>query len=224
MGENYIPTRNGDYNLWQANFRAKVVATPAAYGLTPADVVNLAIYSTAWETDLSASIVAKNTSIGANETRDDSRDVEESEIRQLVRRIQAWPGINGAKRGELNITEPDTTRTPLSEQVVLTEPSPVIKAKCTESKTVRIDWYPDQAPGQSEALPAGIAGVSIWYAEGGIPGDESQWRHLVLDSRSPYIHHVGNDATATMAYKAQWFDKRKRTGPFCDPVQVAVTA
>ena len=119
--------------------------------------------------------------------------------------------------------EKDTQPTPLSEQIVLTTPAPVIKAKCTESKTVRIDWYPDQAPGQSEALPHGIDGINIWVAEGGIPSDESQWRFLAMDTNSPYIHNVANDVTVTLAYKAQWFDRRKRMGPFCDPVVVAVT-
>jgi len=124
----------------------------------------------------------------------------------------------------LGITVPDLTKTPLSEQIVLTTPPPIIEAKCTGAKTVRIDWYPTQAPGESEALPQGINGVSIFVAEGGIPSDESQWRFLALDTNSPYVHNAGNDSTVTLAYKAQWFDRRKRMGPFGNPVVVAVTA
>lgn len=223
-GKDYMPSAKGAFELWQANFVAKVTATPAAYGLTPANVVNVAAYSTAWQASLAALTVAQNASKGAAETNDEDMDALESEMRSLTKRIQARPATTDAQREELGITVPDTTRTPLSEQIVLETLPPVIKAKCTASKTVRIGWYPDQDPGESEALPQGIDGVNIWVAEGGIPGDESQWRFLAMDTNSPYIHHVGNDATATMAYKAQWFDKRKRLGPFCAPVQVAVTA
>lgn len=224
MGGNYIPTRDGDFNLWQVNFVAKVVATPADYGLLPADVVDVGIDSTDWQTALAALVVAQNASKGAAETKDEARDALESQVRSLTKRIQAQPATTDTQREELGITVPDLTRTPLSEQIVLTTPPPIVEAKCTASKTVRIGWYPTQDPGESEALPQGIAGVSIFYAEGGIPSDESQWRFLALDTNSPYVHNVGNDATVTMAYKAQWFDRRKRLGPFGNPVVIAVTA
>jgi len=223
-GKDYMPGTKPGFNLWQVNFVAKVTATPAAYGLAPADVVDVATFSTAWQTSLAALTVAQNASKGAAETNDEDMDVLESEIRSLAKRIQARPATTDAQREELGITVPDTTRTPLSEQIVLTTPPPIIEAKCTGAKTVRIGWYPTQDPGESEALPQGINGVSIFYAEGGIPSDESQWRFLALDTNSPYVHNVANDATVTVAYKAQWFDRRKRLGPFGNPVVVAVTA
>jgi hypothetical protein len=219
----YIPRTDADFNLWQANFVGKVTLTPADYGLTPAEVMDLAADAAAWTTALNALILTQNATRGAAETKDDTRDTLESEIRTLTNRIQSWKDITNAKREELDITVRKTTRTPLSDQIVLVTPPPVIQAKCTGPKTVRIDWYPTQAPGESEALPQGIDGVNIWVAEGGIPSDDSQWRFLAMDTNSPYIHSVGNESTMTLAYKAQWFDRRKRMGPFCDPVLVAVT-
>jgi len=153
-----------------------------------------------------------------------SRAVYENELRTFH---NEWIGPSTSIPLEekllLGGREKDTQPTPLSEQIVLTTPPPVIQAKCTGPKTVRIDWYPTQAPGESEALPQGIDGVNIWVAEGGIPSDESQWRFLAMDTNSPYIHNVGNESSATMAYKAQWFDRRKRMGPFGSPALVAVT-
>ncbi|MFH1227180.1 MAG: hypothetical protein V1701_04655 [Planctomycetota bacterium] len=223
-GKNYIPTMDADFELWQANFVAKVVANPTDYGLIAGDVVDVAADSTDWQADLAALVVAQNASKSAAQTKDEARDALESEIRSLVKRIQARKATTDAQRQELGITVPDTTRTPLSEQIVLATLPPVIQPKCTASKTVRIGWYPDQDPGQSEALPQGINGVALWYAEGGIPSDESQWKFLALDTNSPYVHNVGNDSSVTLAYKAQWFDRRKRMGPFCAPVLCAVTA
>lgn len=223
-GNDYLPKTKGVLNIWQANFVAKVVANPTDYGLVAGDVVDLAAFSTAWQTSLAAMTVAQNAAKGAVQTNDEDMDALESEVRGLVKQIQAWKNMTDAKRRELGITVPDLTKTPLSEQIVLTTPPPIVQAKCTGPKFVQLDWYPTQAPGESEALPQGISGVSIFYAEGGIPSDESQWKFLALDTNSPYVHNVGNDATVTIAYKAQWFDRRKRLGPFGNPVVVAVTA
>ena len=223
MTQKYIPTTDGDFDAWLRNFCDRIIATPAAYGVLPADLTDLTAVYTDWQADYPAHKTAQTTARAAAEKKDDSRDATESVARRVAKLIQARKATTDAQRQELGITVADTTKTPLSEQIVLTTPPPVIEAKCTGSKTVRIDWYPTQAPGESEALPQGIDGVNIWVAEGGIPSDESQWRFLAMDTNSPYIHNVGNESSATMAYKAQWFDRRKRMGPFCDPVIVAVT-
>ncbi|MBI4833313.1 MAG: hypothetical protein HY811_00635 [Planctomycetes bacterium] len=182
--KDYMPDPDGDFNIWQGNFVMKVVGAPAAYGLTPADVVNVSADSAAWQMALAAHVAAQNAAKAAAETKDDTRDILESEIRSLVKRIQSYPAMTDAQREDLGITVPDLTRTPLSEQIVLSEPPPIIEAKCTGPKTVRF---------------------------------------LALDTNSPYIHNVGNVTTVTLAYKAQWFDRRKRMGPFGNPVVVAVT-
>jgi hypothetical protein len=220
----YMPTKDGAFHPWYKNFCDRIIADPARYGVLPADLADLTAIYTEWLTDYPAHITAQSTARAAAEKKDDTRDESESVARRLVKLIQAWKNMTDAKRQELGITVLDTTRTPLSEQIVLTEPPPILEAKCTGAKTVRLDWYPTQAPGESEALPQGIDGVNIWVAEGGIPSDESQWRFLAMDTNSPYVHNVANDVTVTLAYKAQWFDKRKRMGPFCNPVVVAVTA
>jgi len=220
----YIPRTDGVFNGWFRNFCDRIIATPAAYGVLPADLTDLQGVYADWLLKYPAHTTAQTTARAAAETKDDSRDESESVGRRLAKLIQARKETTNAQREELGITVADTTKTPLSEQIVLSTPPPVIQAKCTGPKTVRIDWYPTQAPGESEALPQGIDGVNIWVAEGGIPSDESQWRFLAMDTNSPYIHNVANDVTVTLAYKAQWFDRRKRMGPFCDPVVVAVTS
>jgi hypothetical protein len=219
----YLPTGDAGFNTWQGDFVAPIAAAPATYGLTAAEAAELTAAQTDWIADYAAHSTAQNAAHAAAQRKDDSRDAFETVIRSLARRIQGYRLVTAEMKKQLGITVPDTTKTPLSEQIVLDTPPPVIKAKCTASKTVRIDWYPDQAPGESEALPQGIDGVNIWVAEGGIPSDESQWRFLAMDTNSPYVHNVGNDSTMTLAYKAQWFDRRKRLGPFCDPTVVAVT-
>lgn len=224
MAQNFIPRPDGDFSIWTANFVGKIIANPGAYGLLPAEVADLQVLLTAWQTAYATHTTAQNAARGAAEVKVKTRAEMESAERAIAKIIQARRQTTDAQRAELGIPVPDRIRTPLAEQIVLTEPPPVIQALCTGPKTVRISWYPSQAEGQSEVLPKGIDGVAIWVAEGGIPSDKQQWRFLALDTNSPYVHNVRNDATITLAYKAQWFDRRKRMGPFGDPVVVAVTS
>ena len=220
----YIPQSDAGFDEWQKNYVAYAETQLGGLGLTQEEVDELLKAQKEWINDYTIHITQKNAARGATEDKDEARDGFETILRQLTRKIQARKETTDTDRERLGITVPDRTKTPLSEQIVLTEPPPRVEAVCTGPKQVRIDWYPTPVGTESEAKPQGIDGVAIWYAEGGIPADEGEWRFLALDTNSPYVHNVGNDTTVTIAYKAQWFDRRKRMGPFCDPVTVAVTA
>ena len=219
----YIPQSDPGFDTWQNVFVNYVQTNATALGITPTEVSELIGTRMGWNTNFANSVTAQNAARGAVESKDDSRDTHESVIRQLTKKIQARKETTDAQREALGITVPDTTRTPLSENIVLSEPPPVLEAVCTAPQQVRLNWRPSVVGTNSEAKPQGIDGVAIWYAEGGIPSDESLWRFLALDTNTPYVHNVGNTGSVTIAYRAQWFDKRKRMGPFGNPVTVAVT-
>ena len=221
--KDYIPQSSGGFNTWQKSYVAYIVANASALGIAPSDIAKLQSAQADWNNKFRANMEAQNAARGAIESRNESLDVFITIIRQMTRGIQLRAETTDTQREGLSITVPDRTKTPLSEQIVLTETPPIVKARCTSPKQVRIDWHPSQVGTDSGAKPKGIDGVAIWYAEGGIPTDDAEWRFLALDTNSPYIHSVGNDATVTLTYKAQWFDKRKRMGPFGNPVTVAVT-
>ena len=72
-----------------------------------------------------------------------------------------------------------------------------------------------------------MKGVMIWYATGGIPGTDDAagpWQFVALDSESPYVHIPDLTSVTKLAYRAQWFDRRMRVGPFGDPTEVAISA
>jgi len=228
----FIPRSDAEFNVWFMNFCDKIMANPADYGVLPDELAELTAAYAAWKTNYPAYVADQNQARASRAVKDASRVDSESAGRRIASRIQPRQETTDSQRAGLGINVPDRIRTPLAEEIVLETPPPVIKAQCIASKTVRIDWYPSQAEGQSEALPKGIDGIAIWVADlpagtlaqvsGGLPTGK-QWRLLGMDSNSPYMHNVGNNATVTLVYKAQWFDKQKRMGPFCAPVIVAVT-
>ena len=222
-GKDFISKRDGDFHPWFKNYHDRIVADPPRYGVSASDLAKLTAAYADWQVKYPAHTTAQSSARAAADDKDISRDGAEVVIRRTSKLIQAREETTSVHREELGITVPDTTRTPLSAQVVLSTPPPVLHAVCTGPKFVRIDFYPTQAPGQNEALPEGMIGAEIYAAEGGIPSDESQWVALAMDTNSPYVHNVANDVTVTMAYKARWMDLRGRKGPFGNPVVVAVT-
>lgn len=224
MKKDYLPRKESNFAGWEKQYAQIIASEAASFGITPGEAANLQSLHGLWEASYQVHIAAQNQAQAATERKDKDMKSLKSFIRILTRKIQANPSITNAMREKLGITVPDKIRTPLSEEIVLNEPSPVIRAKCTAPQTVRIDWYPSQAKGEKESLPKGISGVRIWVAQVTEKGvAEASWRFLTADTHSPYIHSVGNNGTITLAYKAQWFDRRQRTGPFGDPVEVAVT-
>ena len=223
MAKDYIPYADAEFDVWLRNFTQNLASIATEVGLPQNFVDELSTIYAEWKTDYTAQRSARNAFKGATEKKNKKRARARSLARLIAGMLQANPKLTNGHREILDITVPDKIKTPLSEQIVQSETPPVIEAVCTSPRQVRINWRPSQVGTDSEARPKGIDGVAIWYAEGGIPTDIAKWRFLALDTNSPYIHSVGNNATVTLAYKAQWFDKRKRMGPFGNPVTVAVT-
>ncbi|MEW6027786.1 MAG: hypothetical protein AB1599_10915 [Planctomycetota bacterium] len=223
----YIPRKDSDFDGWFRNFYDRINANPAVYGVSPSDLADLQAAYAAWQADYPRHITDQATARASAEKKDASRKTSESVSRRLGKLIQSREETTDAQREELAIPVYDLIRTRLSEQVVLDTQPPVIQAKCTAPKTVRIDWYPSQVEGQSGALPKGISWVAIWVApveaDMKIPTDRKKWRYLTYGTKSPYVHEVKNAATVTLAYKAQWCDSKGRMGPFGQPVICAVT-
>ena len=220
----YIPQSDPSFDKWQKHFMEYLGVHVDHLGITTEELNEAKDAQTGWHDGYTVHTNTQNAAMGATQEKDEAQDAFVTVIRQLTRKIQARKETTDKDRKGLGITVPDRTPTPLSDQIVLTEQPPRIDVACEAPKQARIDWYCTPVGTEREALPQGIDGVAIWYAEGGIPAEKSAWRFLALDTKSPYIHNVGNNETLTIAYKVQWFDRRKRFGPFCDPVTVAVTA
>jgi hypothetical protein len=111
-GKDFLPDGDAVFNPWQANYVGRIVATPADYGVTPAQVTELQALQADWALKYPAHIAAQSAARAAAESKDASRGSFETGIRSLTRQIQARPATTGAQREELGITVPDTEPTP----------------------------------------------------------------------------------------------------------------
>ncbi len=220
MGKRYIPYRDGDFDSWQNNFVSYVITNSAALGITPAEVTELQNAQTAWNSSFPASITAKNASRGAVELKDEDKDTLESIARLLTRKIQARKETTDTQREGLGITVPDMDPTALSEDVVLNATPPMIHIDHSKPRMAFVHFGANPQNEHENAKPDGIMGARIWYHMGGGP---VKWEFLADDTNSPYNHIINNTIGITVAYRAQWFDKRLRLGPLGDPITVAIS-
>ncbi|MBI4721838.1 MAG: hypothetical protein HY769_02365, partial [Candidatus Stahlbacteria bacterium] len=42
------------------------------------------------------------------------------------------------------------------------------------------------------------------------------WQWLADDTKSPYVHSIGDGTALAVEYKAQWYDRKGRVGPFSE--------
>ena len=92
-----------------------------------------------------------------------------------------------------------------------------------EAGQVTIHWGQNPSNEGRNGKPAGVLACRLYYALGGIPANPSAWVELCSDTESPHLHELHNAAPQTVAYRAQYIDKKLQGGPFGDPVVCTVS-
>jgi len=218
----YIPKPDAEFEEWFAGFLAYCVAHKVELGLSDADILEIQVAKVTWSVAYSQHLAAQNAAEGATETKEEKRDTGEAVIRKFVKIIQARPGVSDANREGLGITVRDTTLTPQSEDIVRTTPAPRLELDWSKRGQVIIHFGPNPGDERNNGLPQGIKGAKLWFCYG-VATDAAAWQWLADDTNSPYTHIVPTGTPLTITYRAQYFDRRMRLGPFGDPVTATIT-
>ena len=219
----YLPNSDIEFDQWLQNFTNYVVAHATQLGVNTMEKSSLVARNSDWGNKYQTHILAKAAARGATEMKDIERKSAEEFVRRLVKRITSYGGTNDADREAMGITVRDTELTPLSEDVVLNTPTPIVIIDHSQKKTAIVHFGANPQNEHENAKPNGIAGARIWCHIGGLPAEGEDWSFLADDTNSPYNHIVNNNATMTIAYRAQYFDRRLRLGPLGDPIVVAIS-
>lgn len=218
MGRDYIPFRDAEFDGWLARFAAYIEAHYAELGLSATDKDSLVAANSSWRTDFRAHIAAKNAARGAKSTKDQTRDTAESLARNLAQRSTVFPGITNAHRASMGITVPDTNPTPTSPDYIETLEPPMLSLDWSQRGQVAVHFGVNPGNEKWNAKPENVAGATIWVRQ-----DGGVWQFVASDSNSPYIHRWTIAEPVRVEYKAQWFDKKMRTGSFGQTAKCSVS-
>ncbi|MBN1518080.1 hypothetical protein JXA32_16070 [Candidatus Sumerlaeota bacterium] len=220
----FIPQQDAEFDEWLAGYNTYAQANGARLGLDEGQLLELAGANTNFHDSLVSLLASKATTRGwtvtKNENKSDAKDV----VRALTRIIQANPATTDADRRALGITVADEKPTVGGgAQLDAAIASPLIRLDWSQRGQITIHFGPNPANERENGLPRGMKGAKLWYAWGGIPENEDDWRWLGDDTNSPYTHNIPADKAGVVAYKAQYFDARMNLGPFSDPATATVT-
>lgn len=219
MAQDYIPGGDAAFDVWQANFLTYAAAHLADLGLVAGDLTDATVDQTAWNAALAAHVAAAAAAHAARSTKDSVRADLESDIRPLVRRIQANPGVDNAHRAALDITVADSQPTPA--------PPPATRPVCRVDSGQRLRHvvhFADEATPTRRAKPAGVRGAEVWVKIGPTPPvDPSELTFLGLDTRTPYLAEFeGEDGGKLAHYMLRWQNTRGEPGPWSETASATI--
>ncbi len=218
----YIPSADGDFDAWQANFITYASANAAALGLDPLiDIPPLTAAQSTWTADRAAHTAAQAAAESARQAKDVGRGGLEGVIRPLVARLQASPAVDDTERQALGITVRDTIPTPVGPP--LTRP---VASVDTSERLQHTISFADEATPTRRAKPAGVRGAQIWVKIGDpAPVDPSELIFLATDTRTPYLATFdGADAKKVAHYMLRWESTRGETGPWSETASATIGA
>lgn len=208
----FPPSKESELVSWSTIFSTRINADSALYGLTDPQanayetlhLAFVAAYNTVQDpfTNSKQAVIAKNEAKEALLYGTDG-------AWELVRIIQAFPGITDALRGELGLRIPDTEQTRIPAPT--TPPNLSIISTFGRSIKVRLQ---DQENPSRRGKPDGVQGATILYHVGETaPSDPALW--VFSMNTSSTLFNVEIPMTVEPGSKvwltAFWFNARKES-------------
>jgi hypothetical protein len=218
MSKDYIPKMDAQFDEWFRNFSTNISAIATPLGVTPALITAVTTAYADWQLAYTAHQTAHNTAQAAAETKDESRASAKEAVRPVVGMLQKNPGLTDAQRETLAITVPDREPTPTSPEYVVNLAPPILLLDWSKRGQVVIHFGVNPSNEKRNAKPAEIAGAKIWYRI-----ESGPWTFVADDTNSPYTHNLAITEPTNVEYRAQWFDKKGRTGPFSETAECTVS-
>lgn len=216
----YLPGPDADFENWVSNFVTYANANLAALGLVAADMAPITAAQTAFVNNLTAHLAAAAAAKSARQAKTDARATLTTNLRALVRRLQASPLVSDAERSSLGITVRGDNA-PIGPPTT----SPLVTVECG-NRLQHVLRFVDAANPSRRAKPAGVMGVEIWSKVGTAPpANESELRFVAVDTRAPYTLDFDlADGGKTAYYWLRWVNPTGERGPWSEQAAATIAA
>jgi hypothetical protein len=207
----FIPTRDGDLNLWAVNFDTLITANPVVYGLTPADAAFIHFYVDAFTTALQAASDPSTRGPASVAAKDGAKAAMLDIIRTYARQIRDNLGIGNEDKVALGLTIPDLIPSPIPAPS--STPILAILGATPLSHTIR---YADSNMPNGRSKPFGAMGMQLfcWVGDNK-PAEPEQWRLAAFVTHQPFgLTFQAADVGKTAFYRGRWQTRTGRVGDF----------
>ncbi|HZZ42400.1 MAG TPA: hypothetical protein VFE58_05650 [Tepidisphaeraceae bacterium] len=224
MGNSWLPLKDADLLPFMQNMSGKITATPATYGLLPADATALAGYLTTFSTNLAVATAPATRTAVSVAAKDISKAVLVADARIIAKKVQANPAVTPDQKIALGLPVHKDTPTPIPAPST----KPMLNIVGNGGRTVKI-LIKDETTPTKKAKPPGYEGSAVYTyvptAGEEPPADLTEWRFEGLATRGDFeIDYRPGDVGKTAYILANWLNPRGEAGPNCEPLAVAVAA
>jgi hypothetical protein len=214
----FMPKSDAEFHEWFRNFDDEISAIATPLGILPALITAVNTAYTNWQVGYVAHQTAQNAAQAAAETKDELRDAAQEAVRAVAGMLQKHPGMTDANRETLGITVRDKEPTPIPPDYVANLTPPILLLDWKQRGQVTVHFGVNPENEKRNAKPKDIAGARISYRI-----ESGPWIYVADDTNSPYVHFHAITEPTNVEYRAQWFDKKMRTGPYSETAKCTVT-
>lgn len=220
----YIPARDGDFNVWVNNFADYIAANYVALGLSLSDSNAMQSLESTWNTAYNAAIAGSTRGPMTVNVKDTAKTNAVQRARQLAVIIQANPAITDSQKTALGITLRKTNKTPIPPPTS----SPLLTFIAATPLQHTLRWA-DQTTPALRAMPFGVVALEldVWVftpiTPPPPPGPPGPPTMVLTLTKQPAAINFTSDQIGKMAfYQGNWRTIRGLLGPVSNAISQTI--
>lgn len=212
----YLPSRESELVTWSGVFDQKITAAPGDFGLDAAQAAAYNVLHSAWISAYNAANDNGTRTPASIQTKNTAKEAlirGPGGIRELVKILQAYPGMTNTLRAEISVTIPDDEPSPVPRPTH----APEIDLDAPIMRRVRITLHNEKVFGR-RGKPDGVSGALVFTYVGvspPSPTDTGLWQ-LAANITKPTteIQFPSSVPTgSTVWITAYWYNPKGESGP-----------
>jgi len=216
---NYIPQRDGDFDIWLQEFSAYLSANFGALGVDGSVATNIAAGQAAWADAYAAAIGGSTRGPATIATKNAARASVTVNVRLCAVTVNGNPAVTDEQRTALGITIRKTNKTPVPAPT--TSPVLAFIAATPGQHTIR---FADQLTPALRALPFGVIALELRvFVSITVPPPDAIATYVLTATKQPYAVDFANDEKLKTAYyKGFWRTRTGLLGPASTIISAAI--
>jgi hypothetical protein len=220
MPNPYIPAPDADFATWLDNFDTLLTASPATYGLVPADAAAVATVTDAFLTALAAASNPGTRTPVSVALKDTTKITSLATVRPYAQSISLNAGVDVSDKINIGVNPRTTPPTPINAPA--TNPVLTITGANTLAHVMR--YRDEMAAPNTKAKPYGAVACQIFGKTSATPiTDALDLPYLMNATKSPLqIFWQAADANKIAYYAGRWITRRGLVGPWSPIISFTV--
>jgi hypothetical protein len=219
VSDDPIPSKDDNFDDFQAHVVTTIAANPSTYGHAAADVTTLQASQALWVAKFATHKDADIAAQKATTEKTKARASLEELLRSSVRKVNAIPGVDNVVRAALALPAHATTRA----KAMAPSTKPIVHTTDPGGHRQELHWVDETTPTQRKK-PHGYEAVEIYLKLGDpAPADETTCVLVARDTATPYLYQFQTaDIGKTAYWLLRWVNHANEAGPLSAVVSAKV--